>query len=321
MQLRAGPDHISTSTVLLFPLASQYRRSEASWRLNLMKRLVLQVHAQHGGRALRGGGGLPLRPGGDAAGRPGEPTSLPRRLRPQRLGPLEPLQPGENRSRLRAPAQSTASAARDGGISDWCETRWDLSWYFFFSFLPHTFPRGGEFQGLLLLWARRQLFHLEVDSHSPRWRKEMKWLKSRRKRLIDESPVLLCSVRKTSSRHVCAEQESNYRLQQAHSVMVTLIRNDLNKTDVLVKLWGLRVEMITVYAAPVLNLCFKNEYNKHDTYFSWILKHNEKDGFYRSSPWRPSFFRALYCRIFFFYCRWWVLVVKKVDVWRKIHWQ
>lgn len=56
---------------------------------------IRQVHAQHHRRALGVGGGLPVRPRGDAAGRQGEPAALPRGLRAQRLGDLEPLQPGE----------------------------------------------------------------------------------------------------------------------------------------------------------------------------------------------------------------------------------
>ena len=55
-----------------------------------------QVHAEHHRRPVGVGGGLPVRPRGDAAGGQGEPAALPRGLRPERLGPLEPLQPGES---------------------------------------------------------------------------------------------------------------------------------------------------------------------------------------------------------------------------------
>lgn len=75
-----------------------------------------QVHAQHHRRAVRVCGGLPVWPGGDAAGSQGEPTALPRGLRPQRLGPLEPLQPGESWTHTRKQRLSCLPQSRYGNI-------------------------------------------------------------------------------------------------------------------------------------------------------------------------------------------------------------
>lgn len=57
--------------------------------------VCLQVYAEHCGRTLRAGGGLPLWPGGDAPGGPQQQAALPRGLCAVRLGALEPLLTGE----------------------------------------------------------------------------------------------------------------------------------------------------------------------------------------------------------------------------------
>lgn len=62
---------------------------------------IMQMHAKHHRRPLGISGGLPLWPWGDATGGEREPTTLPRRLCPEWLGTLEPLQPGETRTQIR----------------------------------------------------------------------------------------------------------------------------------------------------------------------------------------------------------------------------
>lgn len=162
-----------------------------------------QVHAEHYRRAIGVCGGLPVWPGGNAPGGQREPAALPRGLRSQWLGPLEPLQPGEGWTQIRKRAAARLSATVQIRERQICAKPAEIYLDIFFMSEFFSLSEAQGIQSVAALYYCEQCMNLcqQVISHPPRRNKRDVWAgKQEENGLYITFSILHCT-------HCCAFSE------------------------------------------------------------------------------------------------------------------